>query len=566
MIKKKILLLSMLLGCSPALAYAQGVDITDAVYRGAEIEFTAAADSGAEIRVTVSQSGGDTADSVFWISEQTADSSGSAKFVFVIPDERSGADTSGEYKILARSDGRELSEKVFYFASAAERKALLDRVNTLTDAAELAGMFGENAAERRTFLCMGVPVSLCDIISDAAMSKCAEKMLAMRNGAFDGETLKAAFLKSFGIEALSVCGSDKTEEVLTMLDMKYGSTAFSELENTALKKWICEITDKNKPFADADGAAAVYEAANILYRFNTARYNELEQLFSDNAAALGISGRDFYRSYCLMNADGKTAVNEAVVKALAAAPATEYTAVYDVLKSAADGYSADVPSGGGTGGGSGGGVSGGGKGNGGGSGGGGSKSLGTIGAPTTAETVFPTAKYTDTDSARWALRAIEALTDAGIVCGTGNGKFEPDRIVTREEFVKMIVLAAKIADGGSEIRFDDVESGSWAEKYIQKAAAAGIITGESDTSFGTGKAITRQDMAVIVCRAGESTAAADGKADFADLGEISDYARESVEKLARLGIIRGFEDGTFRPLERCTRAMAAQVIYNMFFR
>ena len=50
------------------------------------------------------------------------------------------------------------------------------------------------------------------------------------------------------------------------------------------------------------------------------------------------------------------------------------------------------------------------------------------------------------------------------------------------------------------------------------------------------------------------------KFSFADTGDISDYAAEAVSALESAGIIKGFEDGSFKPNEGITRAQAAVII------
>ena len=49
--------------------------------------------------------------------------------------------------------------------------------------------------------------------------------------------------------------------------------------------------------------------------------------------------------------------------------------------------------------------------------------------------------------------------------------------------------------------------------------------------------------------------------DIADYDDVSDYAKVSVDTLARAGIINGFNDGTFRPHSYITRAQAAKIMY-----
>ena len=78
-------------------------------------------------------------------------------------------------------------------------------------------------------------------------------------------------------------------------------------------------------------------------------------------------------------------------------------------------------------------------------------------------------------------------------------------------------------------------------------------------TFGYGAGISRQDIAVILHRTIKDTT---GTAQFADNGEIADYAKDAVGALSGLKILNGFEDGSFKPNASCTRAQAAVIIYN----
>ena len=51
--------------------------------------------------------------------------------------------------------------------------------------------------------------------------------------------------------------------------------------------------------------------------------------------------------------------------------------------------------------------------------------------------------------------------------------------------------------------------------------------------------------------------------EFVDRDDISDYAKESVMLMKRLGVISGNENGEFKPKDFATRAEAAQIIYMM---
>ena len=55
-------------------------------------------------------------------------------------------------------------------------------------------------------------------------------------------------------------------------------------------------------------------------------------------------------------------------------------------------------------------------------------------------------------------------------------------------------------------------------------------------------------------------AAVGANAAFSDFSEVADYAAEAVLYLCEIGIINGFDDGTFKPAAYLTRAEAAKLI------
>lgn len=176
--------------------------------------------------------------------------------------------------------------------------------------------------------------------------------------------------------------------------------------------------------------------------------------------------------------------------------------------------------------------------------------------------------FDDISADEWYYEAVRTLKSKKIIDGTANNKFEPDSAITREEFVKMIVLAFDMYNANAETTFSDTNSIFWHYRYIASAQAAGIIKGVSDSEFGVGKPITREEMAVIINRIidykkiAPENSLAESK-EFTDKGQESEWASESIENLKNYGYMNGFEDGTFRPAENVSRAMAAQTVYNI---
>jgi len=174
--------------------------------------------------------------------------------------------------------------------------------------------------------------------------------------------------------------------------------------------------------------------------------------------------------------------------------------------------------------------------------------------------------FTDLEAVPWAKDAIVNLAELDIIHGDGNMKFNPLNNVTREEFTKMVICAFAPDASPGEISFTDVMSGDWFCSYIKKAKALGIVNGISETMFGSGQYITRQDMAVIAFNAGKiygANLSGESKTMFDDNDKIADYAKEAVLALKNAGIISGKGNNTFCPNDFSTRAEAAKIIYGL---
>lgn len=174
----------------------------------------------------------------------------------------------------------------------------------------------------------------------------------------------------------------------------------------------------------------------------------------------------------------------------------------------------------------------------------------------------PELPFKDMDSASWAFEAVGTLYEKGIINGKSESEFCPNDNITREEFVKILVLAFNVGEGREQTAFSDVCESQWYYKYISSAFSANIVRGKSDGSFGIGEHITRQDMAVMASRAyGKSTATSN--LNFTDSNDISVYARDSVSMLCSMGVINGMPDGNFAPFATATRAEAAKIVYEL---
>lgn len=213
--------------------------------------------------------------------------------------------------------------------------------------------------------------------------------------------------------------------------------------------------------------------------------------------------------------------------------------------------------------------------NGGGGGGGGGSSSGSSGKkgstlPSVVPPVVNTGTteveyeevFSDLADVEWAKRAIMSLYKSGIVSGMNGDIFAPRDHVTREQFVKMLVCAMNIEPVDEELAFDDVDKDMWYSGYVAAAVKNGIAFGKDETTFGIGELITREQIAAMCARIIGKTSD-ELTEDFADSDDISEYAKDGVMLMKKLGVIKGNESGEFKPKSYATRAEAAQIIYGI---
>lgn len=171
--------------------------------------------------------------------------------------------------------------------------------------------------------------------------------------------------------------------------------------------------------------------------------------------------------------------------------------------------------------------------------------------------------FVDMDAFSWAVLPVNELYNRKIINGKDEKIFMPNDNVTREEFTKMVIEMLGLQHNNSMSKFDDVTDKDWFASYVNAALENGIVSGISESEFGAGRNITRQDMAVMLMNSvNYMEKTIDEKDDgFSDINDVSDYAIEAVKKLSGIGIINGYDDGTFKPQNTANRAEAAKIIY-----
>lgn len=108
--------------------------------------------------------------------------------------------------------------------------------------------------------------------------------------------------------------------------------------------------------------------------------------------------------------------------------------------------------------------------------------------------------FTDVASGAWYNNAVSTLTRAGILDGYEDGSFRPNASITRAEFTKIAVSFFKHIGGASSNPFNDVPDSAWYAEFVKAAAELGLIDGYEDGTFRPNAPITRAEACTIVNR------------------------------------------------------------------
>lgn len=96
----------------------------------------------------------------------------------------------------------------------------------------------------------------------------------------------------------------------------------------------------------------------------------------------------------------------------------------------------------------------------------------------------------------YALPYIEALKKAGITTGLGDGTFNPNGELTKQQLAAFLVRGLGLDNKGNsnpQSNSSDPTVSDWAKNYVAAAIKAGLLTKNENGSFG-GKEFTRQDL------------------------------------------------------------------------
>lgn len=171
--------------------------------------------------------------------------------------------------------------------------------------------------------------------------------------------------------------------------------------------------------------------------------------------------------------------------------------------------------------------------------------------------------FSDINEQYWASDAIDFVSSHGLFQGTSSTTFGGSTTMNRAMLVTVLHRLENTPYTGI-FSFADVPIDSY---YAQAAAWAynnGIVQGDG-TGFNGNRAVTRQEMVVILYRYMQATNDRKGQIGnyygLNDAGQVADWADEAMRWAVGSGIIQG-RNGSLNPRGSATRAEVAQMVTN----
>lgn len=181
----------------------------------------------------------------------------------------------------------------------------------------------------------------------------------------------------------------------------------------------------------------------------------------------------------------------------------------------------------------------------------------------TVKMVSSAKSFTDTVN-HWAKADIDFAVAHELFKGTSETTFSPDMPMDRAMLATVLYrLENATAEGKSP--FSDVPENTWYDAVIW-ASAQGIASGTGG-KFEPTRAITRQEMVVMLYNYAKfldmDTAGGDKLADYADAGDVANWAKDAMNWAVGCGLISGRSADTLVPAGTATRAEVAAVLQRL---
>ena len=186
---------------------------------------------------------------------------------------------------------------------------------------------------------------------------------------------------------------------------------------------------------------------------------------------------------------------------------------------------------------------------------------------TPSEPEEPTWPFEDvTEGDDWFYDAVAYVYENGIMAGTDETVFEPTMELNRAQAAQLFYNLEGQPAVTDDTDFTDVTSGHWAVDAITWATQNNVVAGIGEGLYDPDSNVTREQFAQMLYNyakyKGYDLTASGDLTQFPDAGSISSWAETALSWANGKGLINGHEDGTIDPQGSTIRAQAASIMAN----
>ncbi|MPM39385.1 hypothetical protein SDC9_86018 [bioreactor metagenome] len=172
--------------------------------------------------------------------------------------------------------------------------------------------------------------------------------------------------------------------------------------------------------------------------------------------------------------------------------------------------------------------------------------------------------YADVVNTAWYYRAVRFAAKNGLMCGTSQTAFSPDAPMTRGMLVTVLYRLEGEPKTAVENGYVDLADTDWCAPAVLWATETGIATGYGDGPFDADAPLTREQMSAIFYRyaayKGLTLTITEDLSAFKDTDSVSPWATDALRWAVASGLMNGVTPDTLVPAMTATRAQTAAIL------
>ena len=179
----------------------------------------------------------------------------------------------------------------------------------------------------------------------------------------------------------------------------------------------------------------------------------------------------------------------------------------------------------------------------------------------TAMMLLSNISYASKDiNGHWASETMARWQSQGLIKGDEKGNLNPDKSITRAEFITIVNKAMEYSKTGDKIKnYKDLKQNDWYYSQIMTALEQGYIKGTSADTMSPNKDITRQEVMVIINNIASLNQSNFDTSAVKDQDKIASWAKNAVTNMIANGYITGYQ-GKINPDKAMKRAEAITLL------